>query len=89
MTPLLILKNEFIDSIYTTLNLFYPNIKFTYEIENNSHLLFLDVLFLRNGTHLNATAYRKNTNNDQYIHWNALAPISWRRGTLRTLVNKA
>ena len=50
---------------------------------------FLDVLFIRNGTHLDTTVYRKNTHNDLYLHWDAFTPVSWKRGTLRTLVNRA
>ena len=50
-------RNESIDYVLTTLNLFHPNISFTYEKENNSQLPFLDVLFIRNGTHLDTAVY--------------------------------
>ena len=82
-------RNESIDYVLTTPNLFHPNISFTYEKENNSQLPFLDVLFIRNGTHLDPAVYRKDTHNDLYLHWDAFAPVSWKRGTLRTLVNRA
>ena len=45
-------RNESIDYVLTTLNSFNPDLNVTYEKENNSLLLFLDVLFIRNGTHL-------------------------------------
>ena len=45
-------RNESIDYVLTTLNSFNPDLNVTYEKENNSQLLFLDVLFIRNGTHL-------------------------------------
>ena len=61
----------------------------TYEKRNNSQLLFLDVLFIRNATHLDATVYQKDTHNGLYLHWDAFAPVSWKQGTLRTLVNRA
>ena len=48
-------RNESIDYVLTVLNSFHPNISFTYEKENNSQLPFLDVLFIRNGTHLDTT----------------------------------
>ena len=44
-------RNESIDYVLTTLNLFHPNISFTYEKENKSQLAFLDV-FIRNGTQI-------------------------------------
>ena len=48
-------KNESIDYVLTTLNLFPPNISFAYEKENSRQLPFLDVLFIRNGKHLDNT----------------------------------
>ena len=45
-------KNESTDYVLTTFNSFHPNIIFTYGKKNSSHLPFLDVLFLRNGTYL-------------------------------------
>ena len=51
--------------------------------------MFLDVLFIRNETHLDTTVYWKDTHNDLYLHWDAFAPVSWKRRTLRTLVNRA
>ena len=62
-------KNESIDYVLTTLSSFHPNISFTYEKEKNSQLRFLDVLFIRNGIHLDTTVYRKDTHNDLYLHW--------------------
>ena len=75
--------------VLTRLNSFHPKISFTYEKENNSQLPFLHVLFFRNGTHLDTTAYQKDTHNDLYLHWDPFAPASWKRETLRTLVNRA
>ena len=46
-------------------------------------------MFIRNGTHLDTTVYRKDTNTDLCLHWDAFTPVSWKRGTLRTLVNRA
>ena len=82
-------RNESTDYVLTTLNLFYPNTSFTLEKENNSQLPFLDVLFIRNGTRLDTTVYRKNTHNDLYLHWEAFTPVSWKRGTLTRQVNRA
>ena len=46
-------------------------------------------MFIRNGTHLDTPVYQKVTHNDLCLHWDAFAPVSWKRGTLRTLVNRA
>ena len=50
---------------------------------------FIDVLFIRNGTQLDTTVYQKDTHNDLYLYWDAFAPVTWKLGTLRTLVNRA
>ena len=56
-------RSKSIDYVLTTINSFHPNISFTYEKENNSHLTFLYVLFIGNGIHLDTTVYRKDTHN--------------------------
>ena len=33
--------------------------------------------------------HRKDSYSNLYLHWDAFAPMSWKWGTLRTLVNKA
>ena len=65
------------------------NIKFTYELEHEGKLPFLDVLLCRKGKKIYTTVYRKATNNDVYLNWNAFAPISWKRSTLKTLIERA
>ena len=82
-------KNGSIEYVLLAPESFHPNIKFTYEKEVNNTLPFLDVLFIRNSNHIHTTVYRKETNNDLYLHWHAFTPISWKRGTIRTLVNRA
>ena len=78
-----------IKHVLCLLNSFYENIQFTFESEGKGTLPFLDVLSCINGRELTTTVYRKKTNNDIYLNWNAFAPVSWKRGTLRTLVQRA
>ena len=65
------------------------NIEFTCELEHEGKLPFLDVLLCRKGKKIYTTVYRKASNNDVYLNWNAFAPISWKRGTLKTLAERA
>ena len=83
------MKNGSIEYVLLAPESIHPNIKFTYEKEVNNTLPFLDVLFIRNSDHIHTTVYRKETNNDLYLHWHAFIPISLKRGTIRTLVNRA
>ena len=78
-----------VEYVLSVLNSFHKNIKFTYKEEQNNTLPFLDVLFIRDGEKLNTTVYRKDTHNDLYLHWNSFTPVSWKRGTLKSLISRA
>ena len=51
-----------------------------------SKLVFLYVLLLNEGQNIITTVYRKVTNSDIYLNWNSFYPQSWKRGTLKSLV---
>ena len=38
---------------------------------------------------LETTVFRKETNNDMYIHWRSFAPMIWKKDALRTLIIRA
>ena len=54
------------------------NIEFTYEIENDGKLPFLDVLVIRKDYEVETTVYRKSTNNDIYLDRQPFSPTTWR-----------
>ena len=54
--------------VLTVLNNFHKNIKFTYEMEENGKIAFLDVLIIRNNNTLKTTLYRKKTHNGVCLH---------------------
>ena len=78
-----------IEYIRSVLNSFHKNIQFTYEVESNVKLPFLDMLPMQNHNDITATAYRKDINSDVYLYWDSFTPITWKRGTLKTLVERA
>ena len=63
------IKEESIEHVLSKLNGYHDNIEFTYEIENDDKLPFLDVLVIRKDCEVEATVYRKSTNNAIYLHW--------------------
>ena len=68
-----------IDYVLKMLNGFHRNIQFTYQVEINSKISFLDVLVIRDSNNnINTTVYRKNTNNDIYLNWESFAPDKWK-----------
>ena len=76
-----------VEYVLSVLNSFHKNIKLTYQEEQNT-LSFLDALFIGDGENLNTAVYRKDTHNDLYLHWNSFAPISYKRGTLKSLISR-
>ena len=76
-----------INYIITKLNIFDNNIQFTFE-EDKRTLPFLDVLIQRKCNSIVATIFRKPTNNDICLNWNAFVPDTWKRATLKTLVER-
>ena len=55
------------------------HIEFTYEIENDGKLHFLDVLVNACKNYkVETTVYRKSTNNNIYLHWQLFSPTTWK-----------
>ena len=52
------------------LNNFDLNITFTYEVEKDCKLPFLDVLLIKKENNIVTTVSRKATTNDIYLNWN-------------------
>ena len=73
-----------IEHVLSILNSFHQNIEFTYELEQNGTVNFLDVMLIRTNDTLQTTIYRKSTHNGVYLHWNSFAPRTWKCGTLWT-----
>ena len=62
------------------LHSFDDNIQFTFEMEEENTLAFLDAMVLRNPNDtINLTVYRKRTNTDIYINWDLHSPLQWRK----------
>ena len=69
---------EYIRSVF---NSFYKNIQFTYELEKNAKLPFLDMFLMRNHNNITTTVYRKESNSDFYLHWDSFMPNHGREDT--------
>ena len=76
--------------IQKELNRYHNNIKFTYELEDNDKIAFLDVLIRKTGKNeIETSVYRKETNTDIYMNWNSYAPSTWKIATLKSLIKRA
>ena len=64
-------------------------LKFTYEIENNRTINFLDVKINANRKTLNTEIYVKPTSSGQCINFHSIAPYRYKTGVIKTLLNRA
>ena len=78
-------RSEYIDNKLLALTSFHKNIKFTFEIEKDNTIPFLDILIIRKPGKIGTTIYRKKTYTDLYMNWYSFAPKSWKWGALKTL----
>ena len=86
--PIYFVKTGSVEYLVSVLNSFGANIQFISEIAKQCRLPFLDAFFTRNVNNIVATVYHKTTANDLHLNWNLFAPTSWKRGTLKTLIDR-
>ena len=67
------MKNDSIVYVLDQFNNFHERIQFTYEVEHNNKLPFLDVLLINNPNNIDTTVYRKPRNTNIYLNWNSHA----------------
>ena len=76
-----------IEYIVNQLNTFDENIQFTFEMEEENKLAFLDVMVITNTNDtINTTVYRKPTNRDIYINWHSHSPLQWKKTAANILI---
>ncbi|UYV70499.1 K02A2.6-like [Cordylochernes scorpioides] len=72
----------------TILNFFNnlkPFLKFTFEIEENNSLPFLDIQLTRNQDRIETRIYRKPTHTGSYLNFNSFGPIHHKISVVKTL----
>ena len=62
-----VIKLSSIEHVLSILNSFHQNIEFTYELEQNGAINFLEVMLIKMNDTLQTTIYRKSTHNDVYL----------------------
>jgi len=85
----LIIPMTKIIGLLTTFNSYHPRLKFTYEVENNNSLSFLDVLLVRSDNMLISNWYRKSTFSGRYINFYSNHPPQYKLNTITNLVDHA
>ena len=81
-------KDEF-EAFYARLNSLHPALNFTFEIEKENKLPFLDVLVHKESAGFSTSLYRKPTFTGQYLRWDSFCPSSRKINLVKCLVQRA
>ena len=64
----------------------HPNIKFTFEVENNNYFSFLDAKICRKNSKFTTSVFRKPTFSDVFSNFDSFIPISYKHGLANTFI---
>ena len=85
----LLRSNEHVSRLANYLSSKHPNIRFTYEIEKDNCLPFLDVNVYRDTDKFSSTVHRKHTFSGVFTNYNAFMPEIYKTGLISTLLYRA
>ena len=85
----LLLKKE--SNIQTIINAFESNskLRFTYELESNRNISFLDISVTREDTHLSMSVFRKSTSSGKCLDYDSFGPETYKRAVIQNFINRA
>ena len=80
-------NHEEIKQLYQEINNIHTNIKFTYELEENGKIPFLDVFIEKRNQSFISSVYRKKTNIGLYTNWKSFIPFKCKINIIKSLVD--
>ena len=82
----LVRSNEHVAKLAEYFSSKHPNIRFTFELENNNTLPFLDVTVFRDADKFSSSVHRKDTFSGVYTNFKSFMPETYKRGLVSTLL---
>ena len=81
--------NHELDHLLQHANALHPNLKFTYELEDNQSIPFLDLKITRfDDGHLKVAWYKKRTDTNVLLNNYSLAPEQYKKSLIRGMVHR-
>ena len=88
-TFLLFNSPDHVNKFYNYINSRHVNMNFTFEVESDNCLSFLDILISRENNKLHTSVYRKPTFSGLYSNFSSFMPMLYKKGLLKTLLYRA
>ena len=88
-TFLLFSCEDHVKIFFRYINSRHKKMSFTYEVENDNCLSFLDVLVTRKDNLFITSLYRKPTFSGLYMNFNSFMPDTYKKGLVKTLLHRA
>ena len=82
-------SNDHVSRLATYFSSKHPNIRFTFEVEKENSLPFLDVDVLRENGKFSTSVHRKNTFSGVFTNFKAFLPNVYKKGLVATLIHRA
>ena len=85
----LVRSPEHVQLLATYFSSKHTNINFTFELEANNILPFLDVKVFREAVRFTTSIHRKDTFSGVFTNYSAFIPVEYKRGLVATLLHRA
>ena len=85
----LLRSRDHIERLATYLSSKHPNINFTFEVEEDNRLAFLDVNVYRDSDKFSSSVHRKDTFSGVFTNYEAFIPDIYKEGLVSTLLYRA
>ena len=82
------IKKDNIESHLSMINNLHPSLVFTYEVETNGKLPFLDMKICNNNGSLSSHWYRKPTDTGLTLNFHALAPLKYKKSVVVGFIHR-
>ena len=82
-------NQEEIKQFYQEINNIHTNIKFTYELEKNGKIPFLDVFIEKRNQSFISSVYRKKTNTGLYTNCKSFIPFKYKINIIKCLIDRS
>ena len=67
----------------------HPNIKFTFQKQQDNQISFLDILIKNNSENFSITIFRKTTAIALFTNYLSFTPLTYKIGLVKTLIHRA